>query len=114
MATRHNIALNASGQVLARIGSGLRALHAAWERRQLVGQLGALDDHMLRDIGITRQDVLSVLAEPMFRDPSQKLAERARDVRQANRAAALDSRAFSRTLNASADKASFGSDRRAA
>lgn len=62
----------------------------AWTRRRAVGRLGALDDHMLADIGITRQDVLSVLAEPLFVDPSMKLAERALETRLARHAALRD------------------------
>ena len=66
------------------------ALSRAWSRRRMVGRLGALDDHMLADIGITRQDVLSVLAEPLFVDVSEKLAQRADETRHARHAALRD------------------------
>ena len=85
----------ALGFWLARCAEALTAVKTAWERRRLIGRLGALDDHMLRDIGITRQDIVSVLAEPMFRDPSQKLAERADAARMARRALAEEARRFS-------------------
>jgi uncharacterized protein YjiS (DUF1127 family) len=82
------------GFALARCAGAMFAVKTAWERRRLIGQLGALDDHMLRDIGITRQDIVSVLAEPMFRDPSQKLAERADAARLGRRALAEEARRF--------------------
>jgi uncharacterized protein YjiS (DUF1127 family) len=72
------------------IRSAFKAMRTVWERRRVVGQLGALDDYMLRDIGITRFDVASVMAEPLFRDPSKKLAERAAETRDAHRAAARE------------------------
>jgi uncharacterized protein YjiS (DUF1127 family) len=72
------------------IRNALMAMRTVWERRRVVGQLGALDDYMLRDIGITRFDVTSVMAEPMFRDPTKKLAERADETRRAHRAAARE------------------------
>ena len=68
----------------------IRAVKNILERRRIIAQLGGLDDHMLHDIGITRQDVASVLAEPLFGDPLKKLAERARATKLAGRAAHLD------------------------
>lgn len=87
------------------IRSLLLAVRNAWENRRVVGQLGGLDDHMLRDIGITRQDVASVLAEPLFRDPSQKLAERARATRVASRASAHDFLMAEKALEVAASSA---------
>jgi uncharacterized protein YjiS (DUF1127 family) len=50
----------------------LHIARAARNRRQVVA-LGELDDHLLRDIGLQRADVLAVLAQPRHRDPSRML-----------------------------------------
>ena len=88
-------------RAFARLRDLVAWVTATRERRRIIGQLSGLDDHMLRDIGVTRQDVLSVLAEPIFQDPSVKLAERAREARRASRAARLDGRAFTRGFESS-------------
>ena len=92
MSTRPSHPLSLLGLAAAHLGRVALALKTGWERRRMIGQLGALDDHMLRDIGITRQDIISSLAEPMFRDPTVQLAARALDARQARRARALETR----------------------
>ncbi len=97
------------GLVFGRAVRSVVALATAWERRRIVGQLGALDDHMLNDIGITRQDVLSVLAEPLYRDPSEQLAARASDARRAKRASAFAAHAYAAEFEAPSP-----TDRRAA
>jgi uncharacterized protein YjiS (DUF1127 family) len=50
----------------------LHLARAARHRRQVVA-LNDLDDHLLRDIGLQRADVLAVLAVPRHRDPSRML-----------------------------------------
>ncbi|MFC4171529.1 DUF1127 domain-containing protein [Microvirga sp. GCM10011540] len=50
----------------------LRLARAARNRRQ-VAALGELDNHLLRDIGLERTDILSALAQPGYRDPSRML-----------------------------------------
>jgi len=50
----------------------LHLVRAARNRRQVVA-LGDLDDHLLRDIGLQRADVLKVLAQPRYRNPSRLL-----------------------------------------
>jgi uncharacterized protein YjiS (DUF1127 family) len=50
----------------------LHLARAARNRRQVVA-LGELDDHLLRDIGLQRSDVLAALAQPRYRDPSRML-----------------------------------------
>jgi uncharacterized protein YjiS (DUF1127 family) len=50
----------------------LRLARAARNRRQVVA-LAELDDHLLRDIGLQRTDVLTALAQPRHRDPSRML-----------------------------------------
>lgn len=92
MSTRSSHLFSLFDLAAARVAGGVRALKTVWERRRLIGQLGALDDYMLRDIGITRQDIVSLTAEPMFRDPTILLAARARDTREARRAFALEAR----------------------
>ena len=67
-----------------------RGLLRAWKRRREIGQLGELGDHMLADIGLTRQDLASALAEPLFVDASEVLAERARATHAGQRASALE------------------------
>lgn len=41
--------------------------------RRHVTALTELDDHLLRDIGLQRADVLAVLTQPGHRDPSRML-----------------------------------------
>lgn len=94
MSTRPSFPLSPPGSALARLAQLVVALKTGWESRRVLGQLGALDDHMLRDIGITRQDIASSLAEPMFRDPTMHLAARAMDARDARRAVALEARSW--------------------
>lgn len=58
------------------------------ERRQVMADLAHLDDHMLRDLGVTRADVRDAAAAPLFEDPTQLLVLRARERRAAERLAA--------------------------
>ena len=66
----------------------------AQERRRVVVSLASLDDHMLRDIGLTRFDVDSALVEPSFNDATLVLAERAGTLRQHQRAMAQEAQAW--------------------
>ena len=43
------------------------------QNRRHVLALSELDDHLLRDIGLLRADVLAALAQPRHRDPSRML-----------------------------------------
>ena len=54
----------------------------AGERRRVVRGLAALDDHMLRDIGLTRFDVAAALVQPATSDATLALAERARETQR--------------------------------
>jgi uncharacterized protein YjiS (DUF1127 family) len=68
-----NVAKALARLIVAAIGGWTVAVR----RRRIVADLLALDDYMLRDIGVSRQDVESALAAPMYRDASWRLAERA-------------------------------------
>lgn len=61
-------------------------LWTARRHRRVVSTLLAFDDHMLRDIGVTRGDVAACLALPPLRDPSTRLRILAVERRAAGRA----------------------------
>lgn len=69
-------------------------LREAGEHRRVVHSLASLDDHMLRDIGLTRFDVAAALVEPALTDGTLVLAERAREQRQNQRALAQEAQAW--------------------
>lgn len=48
----------------------LANLAKALRHRKQIKHLAEFDDRMLRDIGLTRSDVSSALAEPLLRNPS--------------------------------------------
>lgn len=54
----------------------LHAVRAWWKSRRGLIALARLDDRQLADIGLTRSDVTGALAEPLWRDPTQVLAQR--------------------------------------
>lgn len=54
----------------------VRRLVRAIAHRLEVRELATFDEHMLKDIGLTRTDVLSALSEPLGRDPSVHLVAR--------------------------------------
>lgn len=70
-------------------------MRAAAESRRVVRGLASLDDHMLRDIGLTRFDVQAALIEPAMTDGTLVLAERARAQRQGQRALGREARGWS-------------------
>lgn len=55
----------------------------AVRRRQGLRRLAELDDRLLADIGIARSDLPAVGRAPLLRDPTKRLAQRARDRRDA-------------------------------
>ena len=60
---------------------GLKQFAERVRNRRDVTQLAEFDDRMLRDIGLTRSDVLDAFAEPPWRDPTEILAQRAAERR---------------------------------
>lgn len=66
------------------------AIGRAIERRRVMAELAALDDHMLRDIGVTRSDLRDASASPVLGDPTRLLVLRATERRAAWRLAARD------------------------
>ena len=58
------------------------------KNRRDAGMLAGMDDRMLADIGLTRSDLRDAYAQPLWRDPTDMLAGRARE-RRSNRANGL-------------------------
>jgi uncharacterized protein YjiS (DUF1127 family) len=58
--------------------SGLRQLAAHWLKRQRLYRLQQLDDHMLNDIGLVREEIEASLGQPLSVDPIWDLNQRAR------------------------------------
>ena len=73
--------------VLRRIG---RRVSLARTRRRL----RALDDRMLADIGLTRGDLRDAYSEPVWRDPTTILVNRAQERRVNRRRAGLSAKIF--------------------
>ena len=89
-ATAFGSAILAAVAVLGR----MRKLAVALRHRREAARLLAVSDHMLRDIGITRFDVISALASPLHSDPTADLAGFAAERRAAARAAARERRGW--------------------
>ena len=77
----------------------------AQERRRIVHSLASLDDHMLRDIGLNRCDVDSVMAEPVLTDGTLLLAERVMEGRRHHRAMAQEAQTWANVAAESAPRA---------
>ncbi|HEX5509363.1 MAG TPA: DUF1127 domain-containing protein [Pseudolabrys sp.] len=74
--------------VIAAMAAGLRRIKAmvrAHRHRRDAITLVSLDDHMLRDIGLTEADVRDAFASRFWEDPTSLLSERLNE-RRANRA----------------------------
>lgn len=61
---------------VALLVSGLKAISRALKNRRDAGLLATMDDRMLADIGLTRSDLRDAYAEPLWRDPTDMLADR--------------------------------------
>lgn len=79
---------------LSRVNEVVRA----FRNRRAVGSLLQWDDRMLADIGLTPNDVRSVMALPVAEDPSHRLGALAAERRAAERATAHER--LRRTRNA--------------
>jgi uncharacterized protein YjiS (DUF1127 family) len=78
-----------SGPILASLSAAVarfvRPFVEAWRHRHDLALLAAMDDHMLRDIGLTRTDVSDAMSQPMWRDPTLVLVRRRGERRHARR-----------------------------
>lgn len=91
---------NAAGRGLARalvggarlVDGGLRTAYRArrrrWERRAAIRELRALDDYILKDIGMTRADIPEVVAGMLDGQPEMRTAFRVFEGRQPDEAGA--------------------------
>ncbi len=77
-------AIAALGALVVRLG---RRFADVWRHRNDAAMLGAFDDRMLADLGLTRADLNDALAMPLWRDPTSVLACRQVERRRARRSA---------------------------
>lgn len=86
-------------RALSDAGVRVLALVRALRHRGEVRQLAELDDRALKDIGLTRLDVIGALGEPMFKDPSTVLMVRSVERRSRNRTMAVTPAEALRTVH---------------
>jgi uncharacterized protein YjiS (DUF1127 family) len=86
----------------ARATSRLKRMAGAVKNRRDAARLAALDERMLADIGLTRADLRDAFAEPLWRDPTNVLAQRASERRLGRR------KAVANCVNAMAFASPFG------
>jgi uncharacterized protein YjiS (DUF1127 family) len=72
--------------VAARAVGLIGQLFRAYHNRSAVAVLGVVSDQMLADIGLTRSDVRDAFAEPVWRDPTRLMRDRAAERRGRRRA----------------------------
>ena len=80
-----------------------RVSEAGRNRRVLHG-LATLDDHMLRDIGLTRYDVEAALIEPAMTDGTLVLAQRVRVQSRSEPAPAREAQAWVKRMPSAEDR----------
>jgi uncharacterized protein YjiS (DUF1127 family) len=61
--------------------NGMRKFARLLKNRRNARMLAGMDDRMLADIGLSRSDLRDAYAQPLWRDPTDVLAGRARDKR---------------------------------
>jgi uncharacterized protein YjiS (DUF1127 family) len=66
------------GQTFTAVLRGIRQVITAIKHRRQLADLADAEDHRLRDMGITQDDLHAALSEPLWRDPTAALACRAR------------------------------------
>lgn len=69
--------VSAPAGALATLTRGAAALVKRWRFRAKLARLDDMDDHLLADIGLTRDDVRSLRALPWTDDPGLDLQRRA-------------------------------------
>ena len=89
---------------VATLVSGIRAISRALKIRRDANMLAGMDDRMLADIGLTRSDLRDAYAEPLWRDPTDVLAGRARDKRLYRRPRGSEFKVHSPSLAPSAGR----------
>ncbi|MFG1402767.1 DUF1127 domain-containing protein [Xanthobacter sediminis] len=75
----------AAGRAAAWAVTRLAVVARTIESRRVMTDLAALEDHMLKDIGITRADVRDAVSAPLGADPTRVLVLRATERRAARR-----------------------------
>ena len=70
------------GFVIAGVVFGIRRIVRALKNRRDATRLSEFDSRMLADIGLTSSDLRDAYAEPLWRDPTDILARRARERRR--------------------------------
>ena len=73
--------LPSTGTLLGWIARRVGAIGRAIAGRRVLRELASFDDRMLRDIGLSRHDLRSAAAEPLYRDPTALLAGRVDEYR---------------------------------
>jgi uncharacterized protein YjiS (DUF1127 family) len=82
--------VDAAAHAVRDFGLAVRALAVAMVNRHMAArQLNGCDARMLRDIGVTPQDVSAAFGEPIWRDPTVRMSVLAVERRVARR---LDAR----------------------
>jgi uncharacterized protein YjiS (DUF1127 family) len=72
-----------------RLDRGLKQLARRMQNRRDALRLAELDGRMLADIGLTRSDLRDAYAEPLWRDPTDVLVQRATERRSGRRRTAV-------------------------
>ena len=63
--------------LLARAAGVIAAFYRGYCNRCAFAALGEVSDHVLADIGLTRDDVRDAFSEPLWRDPTSLMRRRA-------------------------------------
>ena len=76
---------------LVRLWSSATNLYRAAKHRRDIAALAYQDDYLLADIGLTREDVLHAVAQPIWRDPTATLQQTAGAARRVSLGRLVDS-----------------------
>ncbi len=68
--------LSLLADALARLARQVRRLPTTLAHREQLQRLAEYDDHLLADIGVTREDTNAALSAPFWHDPSEELVRR--------------------------------------